>query len=160
MKKVVCVRSVIILFACALILYFYDNGFAADKPKFTKHFNESLFNITDKGTFSVEILLDDREYKIGKDVVGIVIHNRYDEDVEGAAIKILSLMPEGQISTDSPVVKDKGKGLYIVSSLNLTKEGKWELKMSIKKEKVEDSTSFLFPDVLKTRLTKGRYEPD
>jgi len=43
--------------------------YASDNPKFTKHFNQSLFNITDKGLFSVEILLDDMEYpKLGKDV--------------------------------------------------------------------------------------------
>ena len=137
-----------------------DTTYAADKPKFTKHFNESLFNITDKGLFSVEILLDDKEYpKLGKDVIGLVIHNEYDKDVEGADIRIVA-MTEGQAVVDAPDIKDKGDGLYTVSNINLKKGGKRELKIGVKKAKLEDSASFLFPDVLNTPLHKGKYSAD
>lgn len=60
----------------------------AGKAKFTKYFNKSLFRITEKGEFSTEILLDEKDYKIGKDVIGIVVHDRNDGDVENADIKI------------------------------------------------------------------------
>ncbi|MBI4377668.1 MAG: FixH family protein [Nitrospinae bacterium] len=133
-----------------------DTG--SGKAKFTKHFNESLFKITDNGMFSIEILLDEKEYKIGKNVIGIVIHNAHDEDVEGADLKIISLLPKGQVNTESPVVKDKGGGLYTVSNMNINKEGHWELKISIKKKKMEDSAVFSFPDALKLRKQAGKYE--
>ena len=133
---------------------------ASDNPKFTKHFNESLFNITDKGLFSVEILLDDREYpKLGKDIIGIVIHDAGDKDVEGATIK-MTATPEGQAWTDVPVIKERGDGLYTVSNINLKKGGKWELRIGVKKAGLEDSASFIFPDVLNTPLRKGKYSAD
>jgi hypothetical protein len=149
------------LFAVLAFVCCRGDAAAADKTKFTKHFNESLFNITDKGLFSVEILMDDKEYdKLGKEVTGLVIHNQQDADVEGAEIKITSVMSEGQTDADAPVVKDKGEGLYTVSGLNVKKEGKWELKISVKKKKLEDSASFNFPDVLKTPMKKGKYSAD
>lgn len=59
------------------------------KQAFAKHFQETIFDIASKAKFSVEILLDDKEYqKLGKDVVGIVIHNARDEDVERAIIML------------------------------------------------------------------------
>jgi hypothetical protein len=133
---------------------------ASGNSKFTKHFNQSLFNITDKGLFSIEILLDDKEYpKLGKDVIGLVIHNADDKDVEGATIKIKATAEE-QAGIDVPVIKDKGDGLYTVSNINLKKGGKWELRISVKKAEFEDGASFIFPDVLTTPLHKGKYSAD
>lgn len=127
----------------------------AGKAKFTKHFNGSLFKITDNGEFSLEILLDEKEYKIGKDVIGIVLHDKNDGDVEGANIKI-----NYQGMTEPPVIKEKGDGLYTAAGLNLTKEEKWELKISIKKKKIADSATLIFPDVLNKLLPAGKYDMD
>jgi hypothetical protein len=131
------------------------------KHAFTKHFKETLFDITTKAKFSVEILLDDREYKkLGKDVIGIVIHGSRDEDVEKADIAIdFRNLDTGETAVEKPVVKEKGDGLYTVSNLDLKKDGRRQLTITIKKGKVEDSARFLFPDVLKNRLPAGRYNP-
>ena len=108
---------VLISLVVSAVICFGDTAFASDKPKFTKHFHESLLNITDKGLFSVEILLNDKEYpKLGKDVIGLVIHDEYDKDVEGADIKITAT-PKGQAGAGAPVIKDKGDGLYTVSNM-------------------------------------------
>lgn len=129
------------------------------KAAFTKHFKETLFDITINAEFSIEILLDDREYKkLGKDVIGIVIHNSHDEDVEKAAVAI-DFMNLDTGETAIPIVKEKGNGLYIVSGLDVHKEGRWKLTITIKEGKVEDSARFLFPDVFKDRLPAGRYNP-
>ncbi len=158
MKKATIV--VLITLIISAVICFGYIAYASDNPKFTKHFNESLFNITDKGLFSVEILLDDREYpKLGKDVIGIVIHNQYDKDVEGAAIKITAT-PEGQAGAVAPVIKERGDGLYTVSNLNLNKGGKWKLRIDVRKGGFEDGASFIFPDVLHTPLHKGKYSAD
>ncbi len=130
------------------------------KLVFTKHFNDSLFNIADKAEFSVEILLDEKEYKIGKNVIGIVIHNSRNQDVENASIAIdYRNIDTGQSAALGAVVKEKGRGLYIVSDLPLNKEGRWKLTITVKKDGIEDSALFLFPDVLKEKWPAGRYNP-
>ncbi|MFA5353810.1 MAG: FixH family protein [Thermodesulfovibrionales bacterium] len=151
----------LIVLSIVALLSFLNPASAADKPLFTKHFNESLFNITEKGLFSVEILMDDKEYpQLGKGLIGLVIHNQANQDVEGAEITLTSVMPEGQSSTDTPAVKDKGKGLYTVSNLSLKKEGKWELRIGVKKKTKEDTASFQFPNALNTPIKKGKYSAD
>ncbi len=149
------------IFALLIILCFVNPSFseghdnhAPKKGEFTKHFNQSLFKITDKGKFSVEMLLDQSEYKIGKDVVGIIIHDEFDRDVEGATITV-SL---DSINSDKPIiVTEKKEGLYTISNLDLKKEGTWKLKIKVKKKTVEDTASFIFPDAIKNRMPAGKY---
>jgi hypothetical protein len=154
------------LLGCCLVLTGFVTNATAQANKdvkraFTKHFKETLFDITAKAEFSIEILLDDKEYnKLGKDVVGIVIHNFHDADVEKAAIIIDFRNPDtGEPAAEKPVVKERGDGLYIVSNLDLKKEGRWKLTITVKKGAIEDSAQFLFPDALKSRLPAGRYNP-
>jgi hypothetical protein len=128
----------------------------AKKGVFTKHFNGSLFKISEKGLFSIEILMDEKEYKIGKDVIGIIIHDNNDNDVEGASVTITALPPQVQIK--SPFVKEKGGGLYIVSNLDLKKEDKWELRIQVKKKKSEDIVIFIFHDAVMDIKPAGKYK--
>lgn len=131
-----------------------------DKKIFTKHFNRTLFDITKHADFSVEVLLDDSEYPIGKGVVGIVIHNARDQDVKGASITLaLRNMETGQSARGVPSIKDKGNGLYIVSGLNLKRPGRWELEVTVSKDNVRDSVRFDLPAALKHLYPRGRYSP-
>ena len=127
----------------------------AGKAKFTKHFNESLFRITEKEEFSIEVLLDDKEYKIGKGVIGIVVHDKNDDDVKIADIKI-----SYQDMKESPVVTEKGHGVYVVSNLNIKREGKWELNIKLKQYRKKDEATFTFPDALNKLLPAGEYSSD
>ncbi|MEK7841686.1 MAG: hypothetical protein AAB197_03325 [Deltaproteobacteria bacterium] len=127
----------------------------AGKAKFTKHFNESLFRITEKEEFSIEVLLDDKEYKIGKGVIGIVVHDKNDDDVKIADIKI-----SYQDMKESPVVTEKGHGVYVVSNLNIKREGKWELNIKVKQYRKKDEATFTFPDALNKLLPAGEYSSD
>lgn len=129
-----------------------DHG--AKKGVFTKHFNESLFKVTEKGLFSIEILPDEREYKIGKDVIGLVIHDENDRDVEDAVITITL---EG-ITHKPFVIREKGDGLYTVSNLDLKQEGSWKLIINVKKGKKQDRAIFIFPDILLEKVPAGKYE--
>lgn len=132
---------------------------SAKKGVFTKHFNESLFKIAEKGLFSVEILMDEKEYKIGKDVIGIIVHDDHDNDVEGATIAIVALPnQEAAAAVKAPVVREKGDGLYTVTNLNLQRQDSWELRINVKKKKVEDTAIFIFPGVLMERMAAGKYE--
>jgi hypothetical protein len=130
------------------------------KTIFTKHFQKTLFDVTEHAVYSVEILLDDEEYTIGKNVTGLVIHNAHDEDVKGAEITfVVKDLASGKNSPITPKVTDKDNGLYIVSGLDLRKEGKWELTIRVKQGRIEDRVKFILPDALKARVPKGRYSP-
>ena len=136
------------------------HGLAEKKVLFTKHFHESLFDVTEHALYSLEVLLDDNEYKIGKDVIGIVVHDKNDEDVVGAEFTIVHKdLVTGETAPGKLTVTDKKNGLYIISGLDLKRDGKWELLITARKNGVEDSVKFIFPDVLKKRPAKGRYSP-
>jgi hypothetical protein len=133
---------------------------ATEKKLFTKHFRQTLFDITAHADYSVEVLLDDKEYPIGKDVSGIIIHNSHDEDVKGADLTIIQKdLATGEDVPLKLAVTDKHNGLYIISGLDLKREGKWELLITVKKDGVQDGVAFVFPDVLKQFYPKGRYSP-
>lgn len=179
------VMFIFCLITPGIIMAHGDHG--TKKGVFTKHFNESLFKITEKGLFSVEILYDDKEYKIGKGLVGIVIHDEEDKDVEGATVKItvedlsdisLSLKeieiiqdkndkkdvkPTIKITVDgipiSPIrVKEKGDGLYTVSGLNIHRGSDWRLIIDVRVKKKQDRAIFDFPEVLLQKIPAGKYE--
>jgi hypothetical protein len=133
---------------------------ATDKKLFTKHFQQTLFDITAHADYSAEVLLDDKEYPIGKDVTGIIIHNSHDEDVKEADLTIIQKdLTTGENVPLKLTVTDKHNGLYIVSGLDLKREGKWELLITVDKDGVRDNVTFVFPDVLKHFYPKGRYSP-
>ena len=105
-------------------------------------------------------VLDDSEYKIGKGVVGIVVHGEKDNDVAGAKLTIVHKNLENGEPAPGPLtISDKENGLYIISGLNLQRDGRWELFVNVRKGDVEDSVKFIFPDVLKERHPEGAYSP-
>jgi hypothetical protein len=125
-----------------------DQGKNAGKAEFTKHFEDSLFEIAEKKLFSIEIVTDKKDLKIGKDIVGIIIHDSNDEDVEGAKIQVVLYVPkQGQESTDFFTVTEMGRGLYSVKNIDLQRKGEWELRIKVKKGDSEDNAVFFFTDV-------------
>lgn len=110
------------------------------------------------------MLLDGKEFKIGKNDVGIVIHGSHDEDVEGAKIHVDLLIhgasPQDQGGVVALSVTEQKGGLYTIKGLNLQRGGNWELRMKIKKQKLEDSVIFVFPDAIKQNLPKGKYNAE
>jgi hypothetical protein len=156
------------MISLAVVLFVFASGPAgsyeghdpAEKVLFTKHFHETLFDVTERALYSLEVLLDDNEYKIGKDVIGIVIHDKKDEDVIGAELTIVHKnLATSETAPGKLTVTDKKNGLYIVSGLDLKRDGKWGLLITVRKGGVEDRVNFIFPDVLKERPPKGRYSP-
>jgi len=168
-KKENSMRAISFILSSALMVFVLltvETSYANDAPdenvksRFTKHFNESLFDISGKAVFSVEILLDEKEYKIGKNVIGIVIHDSHDGDVEGAKITIdYRDIDTAQLLSQSPVVKEKGDGLYTAANLDLTNGGNRKLVITVKKGNLEDSVQFIFPEVLKKHRPAGKYVP-
>jgi len=155
------VASLVFVFALFTAGHAHEGHDVGKKKIFTKHFQNTLFDITEHGAYSIEVLLDDNEYKIGKGVVGIVVHGEKDSDVIGAKITIVHKnLGAGEPVSTPLTITDKENGLYIISGLNLQRDGRWELSVTVRKGDVEDSVKFLFPDVLKEeRHHKGPYSP-
>ncbi len=143
------------LLLCCVTVVFAHSGTHDGGATFTKHFNETLFAISEKGQVSIEVLLDEKEYKIGKHMVGIVVHDSHDEDVEDAKLEVTVTG-----NAEPLKVKEKGGGLYLMANDGLPKSGSWELKIGIRKKKIDDSALFLFPEALQNRLPAGKYDAD
>ena len=150
----------LMLLSGLLMLVSVLSAHADRKLVFTKHFNESLFDITEKAEFSVEIILDEKEYKIGRDVIGLEIHDSHNRDLENASVTVdYRNVDTGESVSKGAVVKEEGRGLYTVSGLYLNKEGRWKLTVTVSKHGIKDSAQFLFPDVLKKKWPAGKYVP-
>lgn len=135
--------------------------FGQKKKLFTKHFSRTAFDITRKGLFSIEVLLDESEYKIGKNVVGIIVHDANDKDVVGAELTVIQtdLDTKEDVAAAPVMITDKRNGLFTVSGLDLKRKNRWELSISVKEKGAEDGAKFIFPDALKSPYPKGRYSP-
>ena len=136
-----------------LMLLFPSLGLAhhTDPPSsgpYTKHYEQSLFKVTEKGLFSVEMVIKEKELKVGVNTLDIIVHDKNDKDVASAGITVTPWMPEmGHGVYEKPVVTERGGGLYSVENIILIMGGRWELRIKIRRGDVEDNVTFDFPDV-------------
>jgi hypothetical protein len=118
------------------------------ESKFKRHYAESLFQVADKGLFSVEMLVIGNELKTGINTVDVIVHDESDADVMGAEITLTPWMPEmGHGVKEVPKVTERGGGLYSVENVEISMPGRWELRVKIKKGRTKDEVVFDFPDV-------------
>lgn len=115
---------------------------------FTKHYAESHFIISDAKSYSVEMIVLEGELKKGSNKVDIILHDRTDADVMGAAVVVTPWMPDmGHGVFEKPLVTERGGGLYSVENIVLSMSGKWVLRVRISADAGEDVAVFEFPDV-------------
>ena len=138
----------IIFLILSPVAAFATHSEQSEAGQHTKHYEHSLFKMTDKGLYSVEVVIKDKDLKVGVNTLDIIVHDKSDKDVAGAEIKMVPWMPEmGHGVFEKPVVKERGGGTYSVENVILIMEGRWELKLKIKKNNAEDNVTFDFPDV-------------
>jgi len=149
------VTLMIILCGCATDDIFSRFHYKNEKiDGFTKHFTESLFDITEKRLFSLELLLWDGNLLIGENRVYLIVHNNEDKDVAGADIAVVA-KNKGTGSTVKATILDKGDGLYSTKDLTLDRPGDWEISVTVTKDGRSDGTLFSFPHVLMKRSGGG-----
>ena len=120
----------------------------SESGQHTKHYENSLFKMTDHSLYSVEMVIKDRELSVGVNSFDIIVHDKKDKDVIGADIKVVPWMPDmGHGVFEKPIVKERGGGTYSIENVVLIMEGKWELKLKIRKNGTEDNVTFDFPEV-------------
>ena len=128
-------RNVKITIVAALLYTLLFTGCADSSQKINK--------TSESGTFNVELKYQD-EIKSGRNDIQLKLTNAYNEAVPGAKIKITPWMPEMDHGVMwIPKVTDKGRGKYDVLFM-LSMGGRWELRMNIMKEKLEDKVVFDF----------------
>jgi len=114
----------------------------------TKHYEQSLFKMMEKGLYSVEMVIPEKELTVGVNTLDIIVHDNHDKDVVGAEITVVPWMPEmGHGVFEKPVIKERGGGLYSVENVVLIMRGHWQLRIKITKRETEDMVTFDFPDV-------------
>jgi hypothetical protein len=114
---------------------------------FTKHFGDSLFEITGRRLFSVEMRIKGHGLSLGANTLELIIHDSFDRDVAGALLTVVPVMPEtGRGLEKNPEVVEKGGGLYSVEC-QIPTAGHWQIKVTVKKGDTEDSAVFDFPAV-------------
>jgi hypothetical protein len=105
--------------------------------------------ITEKGLFHVKISSKGELLKFGRNEIILSITDAKGINVEGAKVEITPWMPEhGHGSLWPPTITEQGNGRYR-AVIALTMAGHWQLKVSIRKGDLEDSTVFEFPNVKK-----------
>jgi len=105
-----------------------------------------LARITDKGLFSVSIVIEGRELLKGANSVGIVINDKQSRPVDGAEITVIPWLPvDNHGVADKPVVTKMGGGKYLMDNLVLDRSGIWDLKVSVRSGALEDKAVFQFP---------------
>lgn len=132
--------------------------------KFTRHLADSRFKATEKGLFSVEMVIPDNRYKVGVNDIELIVHNKRDADVLDARVTFTPWMPEMGHGVFSPItITEKGRGIYNVKNVVIVMGGHWEFRVNIKSGKTEDNVVFDFPyirtteeyDYIRTRTPAG-----
>lgn len=108
--------------------------------------DQSFVKMTAKGLYAVQMVIKDKDMQVGVNTFDIVVHDKSGKDVTGAEIKVVPWMPEmGHGVFEKPVVKESGGGTYSVENVVLIMEGRWELRLMIKKDNAEDNVTFAVP---------------
>ena len=116
--------------------------------KATKHFDESLTKLTDHKVYSLEMVVPDKQLKMGVNTVEIIVHHAAGGDVAQAELKVTPWMPSmGHGVMQKPLVTERGGGLYTVSNIVLSMTGHWQLQVQVAKDDQEDTAVFDFPEV-------------
>jgi hypothetical protein len=116
--------------------------------KVSKHFDESLTKFTDNNLYSLELVVPDKQLKMGVNTVEIIVHHATGGDVAQAELAVTPWMPSmGHGVLQKPVVTERGGGLYSVDNVVLTMTGHWQLQVKVAKDNKEDTAVFDFPEV-------------
>ena len=135
---IICNRDALMksFFVSVCLLFIVATGCT---PYFTRHYEDSFFSVGRNNKFSVEIVTGKKDLKIDASTVGIIVHDANDKDVEQADVSATAIILEnGRQKEVICTVTEKGRGLYIIESLDLRQAGLSRLDITIKKDGVGD----------------------
>lgn len=107
----------------------------------------SVSKATDNSLFTVEIIKQG-DFSVGINTFDLKVNGKNDYALEGAEIRVVPWMAEHIHGVaDTPVITEKGKGLYQVENVNLLMKGNWELRLRVIKGPDQDTVVFEVPNV-------------
>jgi len=115
-----------------------------------QHIPGSVFDKTEQGFYTTELVLKPRHPVVGEGRGYIIIHNHEAVDTPGLDVTAtLYRKDTGEKSSIQPVVKGERKGLYRVNNLYYESPGIWILKLEITGYQASDVVSLTLPEVKK-----------
>ena len=116
---------------------------------------------TEKGLYSLVISVSGNSLKSGTNTLDVVVRDKGGKTVDGAELTVTPWLPSmGQGVWDKPVVTDRGAGRYHIQNIVTTINGRWELRIDVKKASARDKAVFAFDVTEKEASTrKGTAQP-
>jgi hypothetical protein len=131
----------------ALLLFAGANVSPAEES-ITKHYEDSLMAMGEKGIFAVELVVPAMGVHMGVNSVEIIIHDASDNDVAGADITLTPWMPKmGHGVSEEARVTERGGGVYTVENIVFSMTGWWDLTVEVRKGDLVDSAVFSFHEI-------------
>ncbi len=125
-----------------------SEGHGHSDVKVTKHFDDSLTKLTDNDMYSLELVIPNKNLMMGVNTVEIIVHHATGGDVVQAELTVTPWMPSmGHGVMESPVITERGGGLYSIDNVIFSMVGHWQLLVKVTKDSKEDSAVFDFPEV-------------
>ncbi len=136
---------------CITALLFYGTAAAEKGHGMKKHYKESLMQVTEDSLFSIEVMIPDKKLRIGTNRAELIIYDKTGNDVEDAEITLVPWIPgREQAEYNEPVIIEKGGGFYNADNIVLDSAGEWALRITIKKEGMEDTAIIPLPEIKET----------
>jgi protein SCO1/2 len=120
---------------------------------------------SEKGLFTLELATSGKNLKNGVNSLDITVRDKGGKNIEGADLTVTPWFPAmGHGVWDKPVVTASGAGKYRVQNIVTSMDGRWELKIHVKKGALQDVAVFSFDVSAKeqgarkdSELPKGKY---
>lgn len=118
------------------------------KPEMVQHIKGSVFEATDKGYYTTELVIKPSPPVVGANKAQLIIHDYKATDIPGLDINVVPYLPEkGLESSEKVKVYDAGRGLYLLDNIYFLEPGKWQLKLTISGPEMTDTVVLDIPEV-------------
>jgi hypothetical protein len=136
------------LLVCALSLIGCASDFGKKTPEMVQHIEGSIFKATERGYYTTELVIKPKPPVVGKNKANLIIHDYEANDTPGLTIKIVPKMTNSDVaSKEKPLIKDAGRGLYLIENIDIHSSGMWELQMTISGPRMSDKVTLELPEI-------------
>jgi hypothetical protein len=137
-----------LLIICVLSLIGCASDFGKKTPEMVQHIKGSIFKATERGYYTAELVMKPKQPVVGKNKGSLIIHDYEANDTPGLKIEIIPRMTGSEVtSQEKPVIKDAGRGLYLIENIDLHSPGMWELWMRISETRMSDVVTLPLPEI-------------
>lgn len=111
---------------------------------FTRHYDQSFFEIGDKGIFSIEFVTTEDRMRAGNPRFAFIVHHAVEGDVENAQVSLITTHVKSGKEIRPDIWEDQ-YGLYDVIGFDNDLPGDWKTTLKISKGDLSDSVTIILP---------------